>query len=142
MSIYLSKTQSFDVVGLDSDPLVIAKAVETNAKLGGHAKFIRMDAYDMPDFFRKKSFNVAFSQGTMEHFNNDDLRRILIAQAYAAEFVIFSVPSIYYPNQDYGNERRLSQEDWAALLKNFGLKAELVEYYQNDLHVLCVIKGE
>lgn len=141
MSIYLSKTQSFDVVGLDYDPMVIAKSIESNDKLGGHAKFIRMDAYDIPLFLKEKSFDVAFSQGTMEHFNNDEIQKMLRAQLYAAEFVIFSVPSIKYPTEDYGNERRMSKEDWAVLLKNFGFKVELVDYYQKDIHVLCVISG-
>ncbi len=139
MSIYLSK-RSFEVVGLDLDPLITAKAIETNNKLGGHAKFIAMDAFDLPKFFKENTFDIAFSQGTMEHFDNDALKKILEAQLAVAMYVIFSVPSVNWPQEDFGNERKMTVEEWEKLLKHFGLKIEHISYYQEgDLHIAAVI---
>lgn len=139
MSIYFSKGLSMDVTGLDDDPIVITQAVETNTKLGGHAKFIRMNAYDIPTYLKEKSFDIAFSQGTMEHFNNEEIRQLLQAQLYAARTVIFSVPSVNYPRQDYGNERLMSKEAWRKLLTSMGFNIELVEYYWDKTQIICII---
>lgn len=139
MSIYLSK-RSFEVVGLDLDPLRVAKAIETNNKLGGYGKFIAMDAFDLPKFFKENTFDIAFSQGTMEHFNNDELEKILNAQLAVAKYAIFSVPSVNWPQKDFGNERKMTAEEWERMLKYFGLKIEYISYYQEgDLHIAAVI---
>ena len=139
MSIYLSK-RSFEVVGLDLDPLRVAKAIETNNKLGGYVKFIAMDAFDLPKFFKENTFDIAFSQGTMEHFNNDELEKILNAQLAVAKYAIFSVPSVNWPQKDFGNERKMTAEEWERMLKYFGIKIEYISYYQEgDLHIAAVI---
>ncbi len=142
MSIYLSK-RSFEVVGLDLDPLIVAKAIETNNKLGGHAKFIAMDAFDLPKFFKENTFDIAFSQGTMEHFDNDALKKILEAQLAVAKHVIFSVPSVNWPREDFGNERKMTVEEWEKLLKDFRLMVNHISYYQEgDLHIAVVVSNQ
>jgi cyclopropane fatty-acyl-phospholipid synthase-like methyltransferase len=139
MSIYLSKSY-FEVIGLDSDPIIVAKAIETNKKLGGYAKFITMDAFNIQTFFKEKSFDIAFSQGTMEHFNNEKLKKILEAQLHVAKYVVFSVPSINWPTEDFGNERRMTVEGWKTLLQDFGFRIEHLSYYQEgDLHIAIVL---
>ena len=142
MSIYLSK-RYFEVVGLDLDPLIVAKAIETNNELGGHAKFVAMDAFDLSKFFKENAFDIAFSQGTLEHFNNEKLKQILEAQLAIAKYVIFSVPSVNWPQEDFGDERKMTVEEWKKLLNDFELKIEHISYYQEgDLHIAIVISKE
>lgn len=139
MSIYLSR-KCFDVLGLDVEPLLIAKAIETNKKLCGSAKFVAMDAFELSTLFREDSFDIAFSQGTMEHFDNDDLKKMIEAQLAVARCVIFSVPSVNWPRKDFGNERRMSLEKWERLLTQFGVKIQHISYYQKwNLHIAAVI---
>ena len=139
MSIYLSK-RYFEVVGLDLDPLIVAKAIETNNKLGGHAKFVAMDAFDLSKFFKENAFDIAFSQGTLEHFDNEKLKQILEAQLPIAKCVILSVPSVNWQQEDFGDERRMTVEEWKKLLNDFELKIEHISYYQEgDLHIAIVI---
>lgn len=139
MSIFLSKRYS-EVIGIDIDPLIVAKAMETNNRLGGHAKFIAMDAFDFQKLFRENTFDIAISQGTMEHFDNDALGKMLKAQLAVSKLVIFSVPSVNWPQEDFGNERKMTIEEWEKLLKDFGVKIEHISYYhKDDLHIAAVI---
>ena len=139
MSIYFSRT-SYDVLGIDNDPIIVSKAINANKKLGGYAKFVCLDVFDLQKLFKEKLFDVAFSQGTLEHFNNDDLKRFIDAQLYVAKCIIFSVPSINYPNSEFGNERKMSIDEWNMLLKSFGYNIDYISYYQEEeSHVVAVI---
>jgi hypothetical protein len=41
--------------------------------------------------------------------------------------VLFSVPSFWYPGQDFGDERLMKKEDWLRILSEF--KVEKASYY-------------
>ncbi len=139
MSIYFSRS-SYDVLGIDKDPIIVSNAINTNKKLGGHAKFICADAFELQKYFKEKLFDIAFSQGTLEHFDNNDLKRIIDAQLYIAKCMIFSVPSINYPNSEFGNERKMDINKWETLLKGFGYNVEHISYYyEGDLHIVGVV---
>ena len=137
MSIYFSR-YSFEVVGLDNDPNVVRNAINVNKDLGGYAKFILMDAFDL-NMFKGDYFDVAFSQGTMEHFNDAEIIEMISKQLEAAKFVIFSVPSIYYPHKEFGNERKMSKEDWEMILKKGDFNIIGLDYYKDSQHIVCVI---
>jgi SAM-dependent methyltransferase len=138
MSIYFSR-RKYDVLGIDNDINVICNAIETNKRLGGHAKFILMDANCL-DILKNCSFDVAFSQGTLEHFENDSIHRMLLKQLEVAKFVAFSVPSIKYPKSEFGNERKMTVEDWESILKSGGFNIVKIAYYREDTQIACVIQ--
>lgn len=138
MSIYFSR-YSYEVVGVDNDPMVILNAARTNESLGGYAKFILMDAFDL-DMFKHKYFDVAFSQGTMEHFDDKDIIDLISNQLEVAKFVIFSVPSIDYPGCEFGNERKMTTKDWENILQNGEFNMVDINYYKDDQHIVCIIQ--
>ncbi|HOW14882.1 class I SAM-dependent methyltransferase [Methanosarcina sp.] len=140
MSIYFSR-QKYEVLGLDNDINVIFNAMATNRKLGGHANFVMMDA-NFLDQFKNKYFDVAFSQGTLEHFDNDGIINMLSKQLEAAKYVVFSVPSIHYPEREFGNERKMTTEEWEVILKDGGLHVEKLEYYREDTQIVCVVTDD
>jgi len=137
MSIYLSR-YSYDITGIDNVPAIVEKAIDTNKKLGGYAKFILMDAFNL-DMFKDKYFDVAFSQGTMEHFDNHCLIKLISKQLAVSKFVIFSVPSIYYPYNEFGNERRMSIGDWELILKNAGYNILDIKYYHDNWFISGIL---
>jgi 2-polyprenyl-3-methyl-5-hydroxy-6-metoxy-1,4-benzoquinol methylase len=142
MSIYLSR-RFYKVVGIDNDPFVVANAIQTNKRLGGYATYFCMDAFLLPEYFKSDLFDVAFSQGTLEHFDNEALKKLIEAQLSVAKKVAFSVPSVYWTQRDFGNERLLSLEEWERILKSCGFKVEELAYYPQDAkyHVYgCVVK--
>jgi SAM-dependent methyltransferase len=140
MSIYLSR-YSYEVVGIDNDPTMIYKAIDTNKKLGGYAKFILMNAFDL-DMLKEKYFDVVFSQGTLEHFDNKEVVKLISKQLKVGKYVVFSVPSVDYPHRELGNERKMTVEDWELILKDAGFNILKMTYYQNNWHIACVIGGE
>lgn len=99
-----------EVVALDFDFNVL-KLAESILKRRVH--LVLADAKHLP--FKIKSFDVVFHQGLLEHYNDSDLRVLIDEQVRIGESVICSVPSNYYPNHDYGDERLLSAYEWSKL---------------------------
>ena len=138
MSIYFSRDCNYDVYGIDNDIHVLNHNRKINKNLGGHAKFMLVDAFDL-DLFQKKFFDVSFSQGTLEHFDNSSIIQLIHKQLEVSKYVLFSVPSLNWPTREFGNERKMSLEDWKVILKNDGFNVVELEYYKDDLHIVAVI---
>jgi len=115
------------VISVDNDREVL-KYAEKNCKgLSGAAEFREEDAFKMS--FNDNSFDVAFSQGFFEHFSDDDIRTLLKEQLRVAKKVVFSVPTAYYRNRDFGNERLLSIKKWRDILKGFNVVNDIEYLY-------------
>jgi 2-polyprenyl-3-methyl-5-hydroxy-6-metoxy-1,4-benzoquinol methylase len=88
-----------------------------------------------------KSADIVYSQGLLEHYDNEGIIALLNEQlAYANKGVMFSVPSINYKNQDYGDERLLDLFEWEKILAPFGDKLRELYYYDQKRHIIGVIK--
>lgn len=127
MSIFLSHL-GYEVIGIDNDRNVLKNAKKLNKKLNGNAKFLYCDAFKLDKKFPKNFFDVVFSQGFFEHFGNEEIKELLNKQLkLAKKAVIFSVPSKYYGQKDFGNERLMSVKEWRKILKKFPIKS-IFEY--------------
>jgi len=126
MSIFLSHL-GYDVVGIDNAERILLKAVQLNKKLNGNAKFCLCDAFKLSDKFAKDEFDVVFSQGFLEHFNDDEIKNLISEQLKVGNVILFSVPSNFYPIKDFGNERLLSADEWSKILECFTVK--FIKYY-------------
>lgn len=138
MSVYFSRDCKYDVYGIDNNIQVLNHNITINKNLGGYAKFMLVDAFDL-DLFQKKFFDVSFSQGTLEHFDNSSIIQLIRKQLEVSKYVIFSVPSINWPTRELGNERKMSLEDWKVILKDVGFNLLELKYYKDDLHIVGVI---
>lgn len=128
VSIYLS-TQGYEVTAVDIEDNVI--------KL---AKNLSKDYFDTLDNrkpkinFEKKSifklgyskekFDVAFSNGVLEHFTDDEIIKIIKQQLYVAKTTIIGIPTKYFSSKEakYGNERVLELSYWRKLIEQAGGK--------------------
>lgn len=126
MSIFLSYL-GYNVIGIDNDEEILERARELNEKMNGRAKFVYCDAFKLSEKFMKDEFDVVFSQGFFEHFNNKEIATLLKEQLKVGRVSIFSVPSNFYPRKDFGNERLLSSDDWKKILKEFNIM--FIKYY-------------
>jgi SAM-dependent methyltransferase len=124
LSIFLSHL-GYNVVSVDNSDGVLKIAQHNNANFGGRVTFKKADAFNLP--FDDDSFDVCFSQGFFEHFPDDDIRKLLREQLRVSRKVLFSVPSFWYPGQDFGDERLMKKEDWLRILSEF--KVEKASYY-------------
>lgn len=136
-SVHFSRN-AYDCVGIDNDPQVVIKALETNRNLGGYARFMLIDALAL-DLLKDGYFDVAFSQGTLEHFDNETLFRLLSRQLQVARYVVFSVPSVHRAEREFGNERKMSVDDWKVLLESAGFNVLRLDYYREKTQIAGVL---
>ena len=114
MPIFLSYL-GFSVTSLDKSNEVLKKAEELAGKLNGKVKFVLGDAFKLP--FPDDSFDLIFHQGLLEHFNDEDILKLLAEQLRVGKKVVLSVPNNFYPEKDLGNERLLPKKYWDKILK-------------------------
>lgn len=80
---------------------------------------IQADMFKMG--FGDRSFDIAFSQGVLEHYPDDDIIRSLKEQKRVAQIVIIDVPNGRGKIGDYGDERLISPTQWRKLIRSSGL---------------------
>jgi 2-polyprenyl-3-methyl-5-hydroxy-6-metoxy-1,4-benzoquinol methylase len=71
--------------------------------------------------FKDKNFDIAFSQGVLEHYCDDDIIRALLEQKRIAQIVVIDVPNGRGKIGDYGDERSISPLQWRKLIRTSGL---------------------
>lgn len=125
ISVFLSSL-GYDVTSIDNDEAVLSVAGKTSEAFRGCARYELADAFNLP--YEEGDFDVAFSQGLLEHFSDEEIIRMLEEQLRVARTVVFSVPNNFYGQQDVGNERLLTKEDWEQIVSSFQV-AESENYY-------------
>jgi ubiquinone/menaquinone biosynthesis C-methylase UbiE len=135
------------VTSVDIERPILDQAQSTLKRLHSPARLLQADAFNLP--FPTGSFDVAFSQGFLEHFDDDEIRALLREQARVARKVVFSVPNESYGVQDFGNERLMPREQWERIVQSSGL--QLVKSYDYaplrgrkrhlPVHYLAVVNG-
>ena len=132
--------------GIDYSPKIVERARHVNHRLGGSAAFRVGDLFDLYESEHETApYQVIHHQGVLEHFTLPQVRAALAQQVARASWVVFSVPSVYYPfDPEFGDERLLTLEAWQHLLAPFDV-AELRYYGDPTLggqeHILGVLRG-
>ena len=72
--------------------------------------------------YPRDSFDVAFSNGVLEHFTDDEIIEIIKQQLFTAKITIVGIPTKYFSSKEakYGNERVLELSYWRRLIKKSG----------------------
>ena len=132
MSIFLSHL-GFSIIGADNNEKVINKASKLSEKLNGNVEFVKADAYNLVDKFGTDHFDIIFSQGFFEHFNDNEIKKLINEQLKVGKVIFISVPSNFYPRKDLGNERLLSVNEWKEILDNSNIQFDFIKYYGREL---------
>jgi len=128
MAILLSHL-GYDVVSIDNNRKVLNLAKENNKKFNGNVKFEYGDAFKMK--YKDNKFDLAYSQGFYEHFDNLKIKQLLDEQLRVCKkAVVVSVPNNNYPEYDFGNERLMPLKFWILLLKKLSKKKVTGQDYQ------------
>jgi SAM-dependent methyltransferase len=118
LSIFLS-AQGLSVVSIDNDNEVLERAKKNCQQFKGNVNFILTDALNHLPF--DDGFDVAFSQGVAEHFNDEQIRIYVDNQLKVSKTVIISVPNRSYW-KSFGDERLLTVREWGAIIRGFNVK--------------------
>jgi len=118
-----------EVISIDRDAKVAKIASKVSRYYNSKdLSFVVADARYLP--FREKTFALSFSQGLLEHLNNETIVEIVSEAKNAVKGkMLFSVPSNNFPDQDFGNERLLYPREWKTILAKFSVRAS---YYWFD----------
>lgn len=121
------QNNGYDVTAVDIDDEIIglSKDIILKSSYTESPKFYNMSIMNMN--FQQNEFDVAFSNGVLEHFTNDEIIKIIKEECRIANYVVFGVPSKYFKEKEYmyGNERYLKRSEWIALIKK--ADAQLVD---------------
>ena len=118
MSIYMSKG-GYRCIGIDIEPQNVMRAKRLNDKVGGSALFLWGDVF--LDSFAPDSFDTSFSQGLLEHFEDEKILNIIEAQFNLSDVVAFSIPLDKYGRKNFGDERLLPVGHWKELISNYNI---------------------
>lgn len=135
MSVYFSK-RGAEVTALDRDAEVLSVARRASDGLGGAAKYVEGDLFDLP--FGPDAFDAVFSQGVLEHFDDAAIRRAVTEQLRVARVSWVSVPSRYYRHRDFGDERLLTDRQWEGILAGTGKVTTRYYFYQRVKRNFCL----
>lgn len=137
MAIFINHL-GLEVTSIDKEEEILNRANVLASKLKQKVNFVLCDAFELSKRFKPKEFDVVFSQGLFEHFDNEQIIKLLDEQLKVGKVVIFSVPSKYRYQRDLGNERLLNINQWKRILKDF--KLEYIGYYGNP-GIMILIKN-
>jgi len=107
-------------VAIDANEKMINLAKTLNEKFHGRTYFEAMDGRKTN--FKNKTFDVVFSQGLLEHFEDEDIRTFVDEWLRISKVCVICVPSAEFGTQEFGNERLMEIKDYARILKNHSIQ--------------------
>ena len=123
VSGYLQK-QGLQVIAVDLSQSILdyAKLIAKNSNVISPCKYEQGDILSLK--YKNNQFDVSFSIGVFEHFNYEELTKILKEQMRISKYVVFGIPSMYFDMNEkmLGNERSLTTNEWIKIIKNSGGK--------------------
>lgn len=128
MGIFLSHL-GYEVSAIDNNETVLNSAKELCSKLNGKVNYILCDAFNLSKTFITHKFDIVFSQGLFEHFDDTQICQLIQEQLKVARVVMLSVPSRFYMKRDFGNERLMSRKNWQDILGRHNFKVDFIKYY-------------
>ncbi len=118
MAGYLQKL-GLNVTALDLSQKVLdyAKEIATDSNVICPCKYEQGDILNLK--YKKNSFSVCYSNGVLEHFDDESIIETLKQQMKISKYVIFGIPSTYFNMNEkmLGNERGLTKKEWRNLIK-------------------------
>jgi len=128
MAAFLSHL-GVNVTAVDNNATVLSRAEETCRALKVNVRLQKMDAFKLE--FDRRSFDVVYHQGLLEHFTDDKIRTLLREQLRVGQVVVFSVPCQTYGRRDIGDERLLTKDEWEEILSSF--RVVQTQYYGDNI---------
>lgn len=124
------KQYNIDCFGFDIDRDIVKLANKnTNTDV-----FFKGDIFDkeLAEFVTASNNTLAVSHGVLEHFNDNDIKKILKLYPYSVHYV----PLKGYGKPSFGDERLLTQKEWLHLVKPKRYKV-----FNNGLDLMFLIKN-
>lgn len=119
----------YDVFGIDVNPKIIELAKQLEKEYFGENKvnFIQKSMFELD--FPKKSFDLCYSVGVLEHFDDEKIVDTIKQQLYISKKVIIVIPTKWFDDDEtlHGDDRFLELKYWRELI-NRG-KGKIIKEY-------------
>lgn len=137
ISTYMASI-GYDVyeVDINNKILNLAKEISLNYIKKGTPTFIQKDLLKLD--FKENEFDVIFSNGVLEHFSDNEIKRILKLELEQASYVIVGIPTKFFNDDEalHGDERFLEINHWRNLFKE--VNATILE--EKSYHYMTFIE--
>jgi len=122
----------YRVTALDIDEVLVNRVRSRYADWirSGRLEVRQADMLALP--WQQQDFDLAYHQGVLEHFPDEQIVQALREQARVARWVIFDVPNHRLMVRPFGDERLLPPLHWRQLIKQSDL--EIVTELGRDFH--------
>lgn len=121
LSTYMASLK-YDVTGIDIDKdiLSLSKKIAKNYNSKNKPTFKNKSIFKLD--YKENYFDVSFSNGVLEHFNDEQIIDTLKQQMKIAKIVIFGIPTKYFNQEEamYGDERYKNNKFWRNLISISG----------------------
>lgn len=121
LSTYMASL-GYDVVGIDIDEDILNLSKKIANKYGSNNKpdFVKKSIFELN--YSEKHFDVSFSNGVLEHFDDNQIVDTLKQQMKVSNYVIFGIPTKYFNQEEamYGDERYMDYRFWRNLISEAG----------------------
>jgi len=137
-SIYLAN-KGYDVTSIDNDSKMLSIAKNLSKAFNNKPIFIKKDITQF-----EGKYSVVFSHGVLEHFDDEEIVKLINNELLIGKYVVISIPSDFFiPKQAItGDERFLSSAKWKDLISksNGKIVEEFSYFYDPDNFRLKFLK--
>ena len=111
----------FEIDAFDLEPIAVKNASDRFPKLSG--KLYVGDILNEESYNNNKSYDTIIHQGVLEHFNDNDIMKILKIQSGKCKNIVFDIPNSQRQNtEDEGDGTRFeTPQFWELIIEKSGL---------------------
>lgn len=117
-------SEGFDVTGIDVNEHIIKLAKELEREYFGErkVKYIKKSMFELD--FQEKEFDLAYSVGVLEHFDDNMIIDTIKQQLRIAKKVIIVIPTKWFDDDEtlHGDDRFLTLKHWRNMINKSGGK--------------------
>ena len=117
-------SEGYDVTGIDVDENIIklAEELEEGYFNSKKVKYIKKSMFELD--FEEKQFDLAYSVGVLEHFDDDMIMNTIKQQLRIAKKVIIVIPTKWFDDDEtlHGDDRFLTLKHWRNMINKSGGK--------------------
>ena len=111
-------SEGFNVTGIDVNENIIKLAEELEKEYFGErkVKYIKKSMFELD--FQEKEFDLAYSVGVLEHFDDDMIMDTIKQQLRIAKKVIIVIPTKWFDDDEtlHGDDRFLTLKHWRNMI--------------------------
>lgn len=124
-----------DALDKDSDMISLSKKYFLSKFENANINYL---CDDIRNIDVKEKYDVCYSIGILEHYNDNEIIDLINKQTSISEYVVFGIPTKYFDEDKkmYGNERYLPLKYWRKIIKKSN--CQIIE--ESSYHYLSIPK--